>query len=160
MFRKHSLSRLQWVGLILLIVLGCVLWYFSSRDGTISQTQSDWVARLLGASSITRALSVLIRKSAHFLIFLCVGISSSMLCANNPGKITFRQIGWACLIALMFASVDELHQHFVPGRSGELKDVLLDFAGASVGIVFVFGSVLHFQGKNGRLKGGKVSKSA
>lgn len=36
----------------------------------------------------------------------------------------------------MYAMTDELHQLFVPGRSGRIADVLLDSTGAAVGVCF------------------------
>ena len=38
------------------------------------------------------------------------------------------------LIATAYAATDELHQVFVPGRSAEFTDVLLDSLGALAGI--------------------------
>ena len=37
-------------------------------------------------------------------------------------------------ICLLYASSDEIHQLFVPGRSGEVRDVMIDFSGAALGI--------------------------
>ena len=36
------------------------------------------------------------------------------------------------------AASDELHQFFVPGRSGEFLDVLLDSAGVAVGVALLW----------------------
>ena len=33
-----------------------------------------------------------------------------------------------------YAATDEFHQLFVPGRSGQLKDVLIDTAGGALGL--------------------------
>ena len=38
------------------------------------------------------------------------------------------------LIAALYAASDEIHQLFVPGRSGQLSDVILDSAGALAGV--------------------------
>ncbi len=40
------------------------------------------------------------------------------------------------LICLAYASSDEIHQTFVEGRSGEVRDVMLDTCGAVIGLVF------------------------
>lgn len=47
----------------------------------------------------------------------------------------YQTIGLALLICVLYAISDEIHQHFVPGRGAQVKDVLIDSAGASVGIV-------------------------
>ena len=41
----------------------------------------------------------------------------------------------ALLICVLYAVSDEVHQIFVPGRGAEVKDVLIDSAGASVGVL-------------------------
>ena len=38
----------------------------------------------------------------------------------------------AVLTTLVVASLDEWHQHFVPGRVGSVRDVLIDASGALV----------------------------
>ena len=42
----------------------------------------------------------------------------------------------ALLIIFAFAGFDEFHQTFVKGRTGDIKDVLIDTAGGLVGILF------------------------
>jgi len=37
----------------------------------------------------------------------------------------------------VYAATDEFHQLFVPGRSGQVKDVLLDSCGAAVGVLIL-----------------------
>lgn len=43
-----------------------------------------------------------------------------------------------CLFySFLYALTDELHQRFVPGRSGELRDVFIDTSGAFTGLVLL-----------------------
>ena len=42
-------------------------------------------------------------------------------------------------IVILYASTDELHQLFVPGRSGQVKDVLIDGCGAVIGALIIWG---------------------
>ncbi len=46
--------------------------------------------------------------------------------------------GIALLICILYAITDEVHQLYIPGRSGEVRDVLIDSAGASIGIIIYF----------------------
>lgn len=39
------------------------------------------------------------------------------------------------LIAVCYAATDETHQLFVPGRSGQVRDVLIDSVGAAIGVL-------------------------
>ena len=38
---------------------------------------------------------------------------------------------------MIYAISDEIHQLFVPGRSGQVRDVLIDSAGSLLGIIIV-----------------------
>lgn len=50
---------------------------------------------------------------------------------NTNAKTNF--VPW--LLAVLYAATDEIHQTFVPGRSGRVTDVLIDAAGAAVGVL-------------------------
>jgi VanZ family protein len=43
--------------------------------------------------------------------------------------------GGAFAIALLYAASDEWHQSFVPSRDGTLHDVIIDGAGAGLGLL-------------------------
>lgn len=100
-----------------------------------------------------------VRKTAHATeymvlgILLCLGIFKSEICGKvkkvstpdavksieNTGvsrKINIYLIS-AC-VAILYACSDELHQYFVPGRSAQLGDVLIDSAGAIVGVLIYY----------------------
>lgn len=73
-------------------------------------------------------------KIVHFLSFLLFGflLSLSMVAharhlGRKPGD---RDFVIAFLAALLYAATDEIHQHFVPPRTPELGDFLVDGAGA------------------------------
>ena len=54
---------------------------------------------------------------------------------GNGARRKFRKemfLPW--LIAALYAAYDEIHQLLVPGRSGQLSDVILDSAGALAGV--------------------------
>ena len=48
-----------------------------------------------------------------------------------------RFILLSILFSFLYAATDEFHQLFVPGRSGEFKDVMIDTVGAATG-AFLF----------------------
>lgn len=55
---------------------------------------------------------------------------------NNNSKILIISI----LMCVIYACSDEIHQLFVFGRSGEIRDVLIDFIGSFIGILIVYKS--------------------
>ena len=48
-----------------------------------------------------------------------------------------KKIAIALVVCILFAISDEFHQLFVPGRGAQVKDVLIDTAGAIVGMCIV-----------------------
>lgn len=75
-----------------------------------------------------------LRKNAHFFAYLILGILVTKA-LRRSGVHGYRRVALALGICVLFAISDEVHQIFVPGRGGQVKDVLIDSVGASVGIV-------------------------
>lgn len=76
----------------------------------------------------------IVRKNAHFFAYLLLGI----LVINAFRRSGYRERKFfllALVICFLYAVSDEVHQLFVPGRGGQVKDVLLDSIGAAVGVV-------------------------
>ena len=42
------------------------------------------------------------------------------------------------MIGVLYAVTDEVHQYFVPGRSCELRDALIDACGVAAGVAIVW----------------------
>ena len=70
-----------------------------------------------------------VRKSAHFIEYF---ILSLLILRGIRGERRETHLRWALLATLIvaaYASLDELHQAFVPGRTAAVTDVLLDTTG-------------------------------
>lgn len=78
-----------------------------------------------------------VRKLTHFLLYLILGALSARALQKN-GMSGWKPLVLAVLICAAYAATDELHQVFVPGRSGQISDVLLDSMGAMVGVVLYY----------------------
>ena len=76
----------------------------------------------------------LLRKNAHFFLYLVLGILA-MNILKISGVNANKRIAVALLFCILYAISDEFHQLFVPGRGAQVKDVLIDSAGAVVGII-------------------------
>lgn len=77
-----------------------------------------------------------VRKLAHFTLYFILGIlvyNVVMLYNIDNKKIFLISI----LFCIIYACSDEIHQLFVIGRSGELRDVLIDTIGSLLGILIV-----------------------
>ncbi len=84
---------------------------------------------------------VLVRKSAHFTIYLLLGFFVISL-IKEYNLINNKMIIYALIFSFLYACSDEIHQLFVPGRSGNIIDVLIDSFGSIVGIFIYYGYYL------------------
>ena len=73
-------------------------------------------------------------KLLHALVFGILG--ALVLGAMRPGTHGYSraQTLTALAIAATYGVLDEIHQHFVPGRMPDVLDVLADITGAALGI--------------------------
>lgn len=134
---KHTL--ISWTAVILWM---SIIFYLSHQPGSQSSELSLNFAEPLieavekvspEASVYIEDFHTYVRKSAHFIAYLIMGILS-VNALKASGVQGFRKISMAFAICLLFAASDEFHQLFIDGRSGEARDVLIDSAGALVGI--------------------------
>ena len=75
-----------------------------------------------------------VRKIAHFSIYTLVGFLLMLLFNTYKIKEKNKWIS-SLIIGAIYAASDELHQRFIPGRSGELTDVIIDACGVICGIL-------------------------
>ena len=114
---------------------------------------------------MSRSIEKIVRKSAHMAEFAVLGILVGTACdawryvgglpetsAERTGFRSFLRKSLrgviAFLICVIYACSDELHQTFVDGRSGEVKDVVIDVSGALIAIILM---ALILRGVTGRL---------
>ena len=128
--------------LAVLIWMG-VIFYFSHQPGDVSGETSGRIVEMISGAVTTvlpfvdipeEGLHFVIRKGAHFSIYAVLGLLSfnAFLQSGVKGK---KALFFAWLLATAYAGVDEYHQTFIPGRSGEVTDVMIDSAGAITGIM-------------------------
>ena len=123
--------------LLLTAILMLIIYLMSNEVADASSLRSDEIVRTIQSIGITAPeglLTFLVRKAAHISAYFILGILLFNLLKEYGlavKKIIFISIG----IAMLYACTDEIHQMFVPGRSGEVRDVLIDTAGAVVGVV-------------------------
>ena len=75
----------------------------------------------------------ILRKNAHFFMYLVLGLFI-IIALGKIGVTRSRGCELAFLICVLYAISDEVHQFFIEGRGPQVKDVLIDSAGAFVGI--------------------------
>ncbi|MBM4193792.1 MAG: VanZ family protein [Gemmatimonadetes bacterium] len=55
--------------------------------------------------------------------------------ALEPGRPSLRTVAIVAAAMAAWAALDEVHQMFIPGRSGEFADWVADVAGAGLGLL-------------------------
>lgn len=125
-----------------------VIWGFSAQTAVQSGGASDGLLHTLlsivvpayrGAAAevqtvAVETLSFFLRKGAHMT---CYFILSALLLAACSlwVKPIYKRCGLVVALCALLAGLDEYHQTFVPGRSGQLRDVCIDVTGGVIALV-------------------------
>lgn len=89
-------------------------------------TQEQWLS----------VAGFLVRKGAHFTEYAILGVLLMLAWTHTPPKTgMWPKAALSAAMGLLYASGDEWHQSFVPGRGPAVRDVLIDFSGAVVGVL-------------------------
>lgn len=127
-----------WLALVVLFI--CFIWGNSlvagEGSGSLSLAVMDWVHGVLRACGLPYewVTNFAIRKTAHFTEYLVLSLIA--LHAFDPKRDTSGEsIIAAFVLVMLVSSIDETIQLFVPGRSGQVTDALIDCSGAAVGIL-------------------------
>lgn len=112
-----------------LLTLGIMLtiFWFSNQDANVSDTQSGFFAMLLPFLPVW-----VIRKTAHMTLYAILAFYA----ACSQIKPSFKKV---LLFCACYACTDEFHQLFIPGRSGEIRDICIDCLGACIGFLLFTG---------------------
>ena len=135
----------------IIIVLICMftIFMFSSDNDVESNKKSDGVIINAYKIFLGKNLSkkeqkyyiekyvTYVRKTAHFLIYLILGLSIISL-IKEYREVDTKAIIIALIISIVYAVSDELHQTFISGRSGEVRDVIIDSLGSLTGIYLYY----------------------
>lgn len=107
----------------------------SKSDGLIVKISEIFTGRKLKGNERNKYIDkyvVLVRKSAHFTIYLILGLLILSF-IREFRVVDYRAVLLSVFLTFLYACSDEVHQLFVPGRSGEFLDILLDSVGALSG---------------------------
>ena len=144
--KRKQLLALRILLIFLTIAVMVVIFMLSADNADESNAKSALISdsliyRILSSfdwneEQIEQIASVtvfIVRKTAHFSEYAALGFLLAGVCLSFG-----RQYGFAFAVsqtvASLYAVSDEIHQYFVPGRSCQFSDMLLDSCGAAVGI--------------------------
>lgn len=125
-------------------LIGCITFIFtnSMQVAAVSEGASgrvlermQQILRALGLNGAAHHLTMhIVRKLAHFCEYMLEGFLL-MLCLRVYTRHLLRHLSWPILGGLLTALTDETVQLFVPGRSGQVTDVWIDFSGVMTGLM-------------------------
>lgn len=138
---KRNIIRI--ILILLLLWTFYIIFGFSSQDGEVSGGLSQKITQIIvnifniqEDENIVLRLEKIIRKIAHFSIYTVVGILLMALLSTYNMKQRNAAIS-TFIIGIIYASSDEIHQSFIPGRSARITDVLIDTMGVLMGILLI-----------------------
>lgn len=141
--KGRAVTILSWTAVILWMLF---IFYLSAQPAEQSNQLSSGITQAIikllgrlapGIEPDLNSFNYFVRKNAHFVAYLVLGLlSSNAMGRNRPHSLRNGFI--ALLLCVLYAISDEVHQLFVPGRGGRVTDVLIDSAGAMVGIGLYF----------------------
>lgn len=134
----------------LVLLLSATIFIMSSQDADDSSETSGGVCEFLLKTFDSdfdelseheqldriESLQFWVRKAAHFSAYAVLCALAVCACLSLYLKPRLSAI-ISLSYALLFSISDEIHQSFVPGRSCELRDVIIDFSGAITGAIFI-----------------------
>lgn len=144
--------------LIITILIMAFIFLQSALPADLSKEESNMIVLALIEYLHVDAenLSFAVRKGAHFTEYLVLGLSlfatvreycprSSRetergLTETAPqirGGQLLRTAMSAWVLGSLYAFTDEVHQAFVPGRSCEIRDMLIDSCGVAAGVLIM-----------------------
>ncbi len=142
--------KLKYASWLPAVILMAVIYCFSNKPANDSnQTSLTIVDKIITLcedinnspyaeekkTELSDQLNYIVRKTAHFCEYALLAILFALHLAI--WKHRRKQLFWLPVaLSCFYAMTDEFHQIFIPGRAGQLKDVLLDTSGAAVGAMF------------------------
>ncbi|MGN1098562.1 MAG: VanZ family protein [Clostridia bacterium] len=140
MNKRTIVTIILWI-IVIAVMIG--IFCFSAQDATQSnQTSGGFARAVLGIfpffknmdaaaqTELVTSIMTVVRKCAHFTIYAFLGFWLLFLVRRYTNR---KAVPITVAAAFLYAITDEIHQLFVPGRSGQFKDVCIDTAGAFTG---------------------------
>lgn len=131
---------------ILVIFWMCIIFYFSSIDSDKSTDQSRSVVNKTNIVEIykekanvdsekaTSKIDKIFRKIAHGIeYFILVILVCSLVNEYSVNLSKILLISF--IICFIYSCSDEAHQLLISGRSGEIRDIIIDNIGNGIGLL-------------------------
>lgn len=128
----------RWIYGILCVIWMAVIFGMSNAQGEESKGMSDtiviFLSHIFPFVEYNETWTFIVRKMAHFSEYAILGILYYLFFS------TYRQLHKKEILGIiggvfLYACSDEFHQLFMDGRAGQWKDVMIDTAGGTTGVM-------------------------
>lgn len=132
-------NNVKWA---LVLIWMSIIFIFSNQPAVVSDEKSRFVIEVfqilgLNLNSVLGELAnFAVRKVAHFMEYFILYLLIFSALNKNPNLKKTLLIALA--IVFLYAITDEFHQLFVSGRSGGIKDVVIDSFGGTGALIIVY----------------------
>lgn len=165
--------KMRYLSLLPMLIMMIVIFWFSSKPSNQSSEMSGTVvneiidlAEKIGGFSVEGEeriqwfewIHTPIRKLGHLTEYTVFGMTVLFALVIIKGYKGFRLLLYGEGFCFLYAITDEFHQLFVPGRSAEIRDILIDAFGSLLGcfgFLAVY-SIIQFIKKNQQKKHSKI----
>ncbi len=122
------------LSLILLIFWIIIIFLLSNQNGSVSTNESDVIVNSINniLNINEHLLVIIVRKFAHIIEYLIL-----YLLTYNCFKEYGIKYKYAILFCIFCSLIDEIHQLFINGRSGQIIDVFVDLIGIIIGYIII-----------------------
>ena len=141
-----KLNIIRGILIVLILCVFFVIFGFSNQNSQTSGGTSQKVTEAITKNvkkiqdlepkekeKVIDKIENVIRKIAHYSIYTLLGLLLMGLMSTFKIK-EMDKIAVNLIIGVLYASTDEIHQAFVPGRGAQITDVILDSMGVLTGI--------------------------
>ena len=146
---SKKLIAIRTILIILTLSVMAVIFILSADNAAESDAKSEFfsdsltykILELFSLSEeqmqqVIKLSVVIVRKAAHFTEYAALGFLLASVFMSFYVKLKLL-IPISFLTGSLYAVSDEIHQYYVPGRSCQLSDMLLDSSGVACGIIFL-----------------------
>lgn len=157
-FKKKTIAKI----LLCVIWLG-IIFFNATRQGETSQKSSKEVSKVIsvflqipqGELKIAGVkfsdVNYFVRKNAHFFQYL---IFSILICGVIKQFKLYKtsEIFLILFLLLFFSVIDEFIQIYIPDRTSNIFDIIIDFSGGILGML-IYNMAYKMKKKKGIVKG-------
>jgi VanZ family protein len=141
-FARHWLPPLLWM---------CVIFSASGDQQSFQHSSRivgpilHWLCPHLSDEAAYRVV-IAVRKCAHLAEYAVLALllwrALEAKTGNQAHAWQWSRASLVLLLVVLYAATDEIHQAFVPSREGCVRDVVVDTAGAALGLMGLWATTL------------------